>query len=561
MATESKELALLEAVQVLKDKLYEQIDRDEISPNDLDTLNRVIEALDGYIHNLNPNDLETALSLLIKGSKWQALYSTMLAFFVSFLSFSGVNSLVPQLPISYTLKFILLNLSAITAMISRLNQGIKASDNGGCQQLITYLELSLVGLVFTTACSILTSPEWVGDLKLNSYVIFSIEAVASILAGYGFASVSILPNAIAWFSKNDSGIPASCIPGPGGITPGIVDLITANITTKSGLNIYLLTSSVILLSSILVLQNKSFGLLTTPYQQLRTYGLDRNTSILLAEKFGQEFFPNKISWVDYQKLLKSSSSWLHTSNYVVFLGLFVGWTSSLRVILPYWDYSFATARLYSASFVIVSSIMRTLAGVPLKYFGLGYVSNLDHETLDHSLLDNDQTYGAYVNMAGAFIVAVCCLVLANIPRKSLSNAATFTPILLGIATGVALGCAATLKRITRDPLVNKYAANSLTASFGPMGAFIILVNSLTFALFFSNQGIANQKSFNMYAPLTLAMGAAYLYWGPRAENEVNHADLKHELDTNQTSSKVTELKPLSTTDINSDIEAVKPCIT
>lgn len=96
----------------------------------------------------------------------------MLAFFVSFLSFSGVNSLVPQLPISYTLKFILLNLSAITAMISRLNQGIKASDNGGCQQLITYLELSLVGLVFTTACSILTSPEWVGDLNLNSYVFF-----------------------------------------------------------------------------------------------------------------------------------------------------------------------------------------------------------------------------------------------------------------------------------------------------------------------------------------------------------------------------------------------------
>lgn len=30
MATESKELALLEAVQVLKDILYEQIDRDEI---------------------------------------------------------------------------------------------------------------------------------------------------------------------------------------------------------------------------------------------------------------------------------------------------------------------------------------------------------------------------------------------------------------------------------------------------------------------------------------------------------------------------------------------------
>lgn len=58
----------------------------------------------------------------------------------------------------------------------------------------------------------------------------------------------------------------------------------------------------------------------------------------------------------------------------------------------------------------------------------------------------------------------------------------------------------------------------------------------------------------MYAPLTLAMGAAYLYWGPRAENEVNHANSEHELDT-------TGNPPLSTTDISSDIEAVKPSMT
>lgn len=496
---------LKDAVAALKENISELKKRDDISTAHKAQLEEAHTALERYLESQEGEALKTALGALIKGTDWQALSASMLAFFSGLFAFSANNAIIPQLPLAEWQKSLLLSLPALTAMYSRLKEGIAASTDGGCAEAVMFIQLSAAGLLLTTVVSLMATTDWLGEVSLNTSVIFSLEMCAALLAGFGFASVSTVPNASAWFPKRRSGMVSALIAGLGGSTPSLSDLIFSFVNGSRAQNGILISFNVLLLVSIVTLRSESRGLLPTPYQQLMTaYGLSPVMARQLATHHGQELFSNEnVAWKNYVGLLKSPSALIHNVNYAVFFGaLFISWTSSLRLVLEALGYSAEDARLYSAVWSGLSSVARAAVGVPLP-------------SMQHSVLDGDTTHGARVNFAGALLVALSSIAIASVPTEALYNPTIFLSLLLLAGIGCGWCNAATLKRISQDKSVDFYTTTALVASVGPLGSFMFPANSNIFLEFFNNKGRAYQLAFYVYAALAFAMGTGYLIWKPR----------------------------------------------
>ena len=163
---------------------------------------------------------------------------------------------------------------------------------------------------------------------------------------------------------------------------------------------------------------------------MNKYGLSLQEATLLADVYGQTFFPSENLHGDWQALahqLKSVKVWILIINYVYAFGGFLGMTASLNLALSSWGYDQKNAGLITSLFSIFSTSCRAGIGPSLAKDTLG---------------------GGMVNSIGALFVLIGALSIA-IPNE-VPKFEWLIPALATMAIGFGISCAATFKCVSSE---------------------------------------------------------------------------------------------------------------
>lgn len=294
-----------------------------------------------------------------RGSPKQALFGATVGFFIGFggVSLFGPTTerFIEVMQLSPTQVGLLVSIPLLTGSLLRIPFGAWVDSTGGKKPFLVLLALSLVGIAGLWYTLLTLYPD---DLTQAYYPLLLLFGA---LGGCGIATFSVGIGQVSyWYPRSQQGSALAIYAGLGNTSPGLVALILPVIIHFWGLWAAYLVSVIIVTAGLI------FYVFTGHnawYFQLRKQGVEPAKAREQASEAGQEVFPQKSAFHALAEAAKIWRTWVLVVLYFTTFGGFLALTTWLPTYWQqYFDVSLRTAVIMTASFSLLSSLIRVPGG-------------------------------------------------------------------------------------------------------------------------------------------------------------------------------------------------------
>lgn len=301
-----------------------------------------------------------------RGSPREALVGATVGFFIGFgaVSLFGPTAerFIDVMALSPLQVGFLVSIPLLTGSLLRIPFGAWVDSTGGKQPFLILLLLSVIGIAGLWYMLLTLYPDNLTQAYYPWLLVFGA------LGGCGIATFSVGIGQVSyWYPRSRQGSALAIYAGLGNTSPGLVTLILPLIIVFGGLWLAYLVSVAIVVAGIVLYYFTGHN---AWYFQARKQGREPAEARRLAEREGQEVFPQRSA---FHALLEAARIWRTWVLVILYFTTFGGFLALTTWLPTYWQSYFGvtqwTAVSMTAAFSLLSSLIRVPGGALADHVG------------------------------------------------------------------------------------------------------------------------------------------------------------------------------------------------